>query len=77
MGRLLWPGGRRESLVKGESWKTASQMLAILAMAAILSMVAHKAHHDITLIAAKHSGVEFWKAVGKYVIGNIAGGNAS
>lgn len=46
----------------------------MLAMVLLLSMIAHKAHHDISIIAEKHSGPAFWVALGKYFIGNIAGG---
>ena len=55
-------------------WQWLQQGLAVLAMALLLSMIAHKAHHDLSIIAEKHSGAEFWWAVGRYVIGNIAGG---
>jgi len=55
-------------------WPALQQRLAVLAMVALLSMIAHKAHHDLSIIAEKHSGAEFWRAVGRYIIGNIAGG---
>lgn len=57
-----------------EASKTLTQMAAVLVFAGILAMVAHKAHADISVIAAKHSGAEFWRALAVYLIGNLAGG---
>jgi hypothetical protein len=54
--------------------KTALQVAAIALGVFVLSMVAHKAHADISLIAAKYSGGEFWLEVARYLIRNLAGG---
>ncbi len=51
-----------------------SQGLAIFAMAFLVGMVAHKSHADISGLASKHSGSEFWVELGRYVIRNLAGG---
>lgn len=51
-----------------------SQGLAIFAMAFLVGMVAHKGHADISRLAQKHSGSEFWVELGRYVIRNLAGG---
>ena len=51
-----------------------SQGLAICTIAFLLGMVAHKGHADISGLAAKHSGSEFWVELGRYVIRNLAGG---
>ena len=56
------------------TWQGLQQALGAVAMVLLLSMVAHKAHHDISILAAKHSGAAFWSALGRYFIGNIAGG---
>lgn len=40
----------------------------------LLSMILHKGITDVSVIAEKHSGRQFWVALGKYFIGNLAGG---
>jgi hypothetical protein len=50
------------------------QKLAIFAGVLLLSMILHKGVTDISVIAEKHSGRQFWIALGKYFIGNLAGG---
>ena len=54
--------------------KTISQGLAIFAFAFLLGMVAHKGHADISVLAEKYSGRQFWVALGSYFIRNLAGG---
>ena len=54
--------------------KTLLQVSAIALGGFVLGMVVHKGHADISLIAAKHSGAEFWLEVGRYLIGNLVGG---
>ena len=48
--------------------------LAIFAGVLLLSMILHKGVTDISVIAETHSGQQFWVALGKYFIGNLAGG---
>ena len=48
--------------------------LAIFAGILLVSMILHKGVTDISAIAEKHSGRQFWVALGKYFIGNLAGG---
>jgi len=57
--------------------KTLSQAVAILWVALLLGMVAHKGHADISVLAEKHSGGEFWTELARYFIGNLAGGGSS
>lgn len=54
--------------------KDLLQKLAIFAGILLLSMILHKGATDISVIAGKHSGQQFWVALGKYFIGNLAGG---
>jgi len=63
--------------VSGEAWRTLSQILAILCMALLLSMVFHKSYHDVSQLAAQHSGEQFWVALVQYFIGNLGGGAKS
>lgn len=52
----------------------ALQVVAIAVIALILAIIAHKAHVDISALVDKHSGQEFWLALARYFIGNLAGG---
>jgi hypothetical protein len=53
--------------------KTLSQVLAIICLAFLFGMIAHKWHTDISALAEKHSGQQFWVALGRYAINNLAG----
>ena len=53
-----------------------SQGLAILVMGVLLGMVVHKGHADVSMLAKQHSGQQFWVELGRYFIGNLAGGTA-
>jgi len=55
---------------------TALQMLAIAVLVLICSTVLHKGYVDISALAHKHSGQQFWEALARYFIGNLAGGKA-
>jgi len=37
----------------------------------MLSMIAHKGYADVSALALRHSGDEFWKALGRYLLGNL------
>ena len=63
-------------MITSESSKTLMQVLAIAAVALLLSMIVHKSYADVSIIAAKYSGWEFWRAVAEYLIGNLAGGKS-
>ena len=54
--------------------KTLSQLLAILCLAFLLGMIAHKGYADISALARQHSGEEFRLALARYFLGNLAGG---
>ena len=54
--------------------KEVLHKLAIFAGMLLLSMILHKGITDVSVIAEKHSGRQFWVALGKYFIGNLAGG---
>ena len=56
--------------------QTLMQVVAIAGMAVILGMIVHKGYADISILAGKHSGADFWRALGEYLIGNLAGGKA-
>ena len=52
----------------------AAQIFAIALLLLIYAIIVHKGYDDISRIADKHSGKEFWVEVARYVIGNLAGG---
>ena len=54
--------------------KNVTQAIAILCIAGLLAMIAHKGYADISLLSQKHSGTEFWVAFGRYLLANLAGG---
>ena len=43
-------------------------------MGLILGMIAHKGFADVSVLAQKHPGDEFWRAFGQYLLRNLAGG---
>jgi hypothetical protein len=52
----------------------AGQVFAIAFLLLVYAMIVHKGYGDISRIADKHSGKEFWAEVARHVIGNLAGG---
>jgi len=50
------------------------QILAVFCAIVIWAMILHKGSADISALAQKHSGVEFWVALAKYYLRNIGGG---
>lgn len=56
-----------------EIFKTVLQVLAILMLAGMVAMVVHKGHADMNALAAANPGEGFWKALGRYVLRNLAG----
>jgi len=57
--------------------KALLQKLAIVAMVLLFAMILHKGITDVSIIARKHSGQQFWVAMAKYFIGNLAGGKSA
>ena len=58
----------------GDLFKTALQVLAILWLITFFSVVLHKAISDISMLAQQHSGSEFWAALARLILRNLAGG---
>jgi hypothetical protein len=54
--------------------KTAMQAVAVIGLAVIVGLVAHKGFVDIGALADKHSGSDFWMALVRYFFKNMAGG---
>lgn len=56
-----------------ERFKTALQLLAILGLLLIGAVILHKAYVDVAALAAQHSGADFWRALARYLLRNLAG----
>jgi hypothetical protein len=56
------------------SAKTLLQILSVFCMSFILATIFHKGFADISVIAQRHSGGEFWLALARYFLRNLAGG---
>ena len=50
------------------------QILAVFCAIVIWAMILHKGSADISALAQKHSGVEFWLALARHLMANLAGG---
>jgi hypothetical protein len=48
------------------------QVLAILCAAIYFSVLLHKACVDLSGLAAKYPGMGFWRALGRYLVSNLA-----
>jgi hypothetical protein len=60
-----------------DSFKTFLQVVALAIALVLVAMIVHKGTVDISALAQKHSGGEFWMALVKYILGNLgAGGGA-
>jgi hypothetical protein len=57
----------------GERARDALQALGILCIGGLFAMIAHKGYADVTALAAKYSGTEFWVRFARYVIANLGG----
>jgi hypothetical protein len=50
------------------------QKVAIAVLVLLYSIILHKGYVDISALARKNSGQEFWVSLARYLIGNLAGG---
>ena len=50
------------------------QILAVFCAIVIWAMILHKGSADVSALAQKHSGEEFWIALAKYFLRNLGGG---
>lgn len=50
------------------------QLLAIVTLALMGSVIAHKGYHDVAALAQRYDGAEFWRMLGRYVIANLLAG---
>jgi hypothetical protein len=56
------------------SGKNLLQIVAIFCMILLWVIIVHKAHGTVSALAQKHSGVEFWLALVRHLMANLAGG---
>jgi len=59
---------------RSELLKSVMQVLAILCLIAFFAVVAHKAIVDLSALAQRYPGSEFWPALGRYLLRNLGGG---
>ena len=50
------------------------QKAAVAVLVLICATILHKAYVDVSALAQKHTGEEFWVVLTRYFIGNLAGG---
>jgi len=50
------------------------QKAAVVFLVLLCSVILHKGYVDISGLAYKHSGQQFWVALARYFIGNLGGG---
>jgi hypothetical protein len=65
------PARRREADARG----TLAQALAIVVAVFMVSTILHKGASDLAGLAQRQAGAEFWPALARYLIGNLAGGS--
>jgi len=58
----------------GVSGRNLLQIVAIFCMILVWAIIVHKAHGVVSALAQKHSGMEFWLALARQLLANLAGG---
>jgi len=58
----------------GVSVRNVLQILAVFCAIVVLSIILHKGYAGIAALAQKYSGGEFWRALARYLMQNLAGG---
>lgn len=66
--------GEAPTPMKAPSSQTVLQAVAIVCIVGLLAMIGHKAVADVSLVWDQHSGLDFWKALARYLLRNLAGG---
>jgi len=59
---------------RDDLFRTALQVLAIVCLVLLFATIFHKAFGDISALARQHSGSDFWAALARQLIRNLAGG---
>lgn len=60
-----------------DSFKTFLQVVAVAIVTVLFAMILHKGSVDISALAQKHAGGEFWVALVKYFFSNMGAGGSS
>ena len=58
----------------GISGKNLLQILAVVCTILVWAIIVHKAYGVVSTLAQKHSGMEFWLALARHMMANLAGG---
>lgn len=54
-------------------FKTVLQVLSILCLMGLMAMIFHKGFADVSVLWRQHSGGDFWLALARYLLRNMAG----
>jgi hypothetical protein len=57
----------------GISGRNLLQIAAIFCMIFVWSIIVHKVYTAVSVLGQKHSGTEFWLALVRYLVANLAG----
>lgn len=55
-----------------ESARNILQVFGILGLVGLFSLILYKAFHDVGGLARLHPGEDFWSALGRYLLANLA-----
>jgi len=56
---------------------TLIRVFAAAGLILIQSMILHKGYTDVSALAEKHSGGQFWQALARYFLANMGGSGNS
>jgi hypothetical protein len=54
-------------------FKTALQIFSILCLIGLMALIFHKGFADLSVVWREHSGGDFWVALARYLLRNLAG----
>jgi hypothetical protein len=59
---------------RDDLFRTALQVLAVVCLVLLFTTIFHKVFADISALARQYSGSDFWAALARQLIRNLAGG---
>jgi hypothetical protein len=54
-----------------DGFTTSLQVIAVLCAVLVCSMILHKGFTDVSALAGRFSGAEFWQELARYVLRNL------
>lgn len=58
---------------RDDLFKTVLQVVSILCLVGLMAMIFHKGFADLAVVWQQHSGGDFWIALARYFLRNLAG----